>query len=241
MIPAIALSLTACAGVHQDDQQDPFDLALDSDSSELQLDSTDMEVSSALKPEKSRSVATLDTDEELLLDEELALELPRKQRKPASIATTATTGTNIPADKALGWMKNGNRRFATQQVRADGISAADRARLALGEKPHSTVFACSDSRMPPEVVFDQKLGEIYVVRTDGLKVDQAAIASLEKAVDKFGTQLLVVLGNHDCGNPEKVASDLAARSPLLGKKISSGQLRIEPATYNLKSGSVKFE
>lgn len=228
MIPSIALALSACAGAHKEDQQDAFDLALDSDSSELQLDSTEMEVTSALKPE---------TDD-LLLDEEFEPTPKRSARKPAS---QKVTGGNVPADKALGWMKNGNRRFATQQVRADGISAADRARLALGEKPHSTVFACSDSRMPPEVVFDQKLGEIYVVRNDELKIDQSAITSLEKAVDKFGTQLLVVLGNNDCGNPEQVANDLASRSKLLGKKISSGQLRIEPATYNLKSGSVKFE
>ena len=229
LIPSLALTLTACAGFQKEDQQDTFDLALDSDSSELQLDSTEIEVTSALKPE---------TDEDFLLEEEFGIAPARTKRKPAS---KAFSSANVSAEKALGWMKNGNTRFATQRVRADGISAADRARLALGEKPHSTVFACSDSRMPPELVFDQKLGEIYVVRTDELKIDQNAISSLEKAVDKFGTQLLVVLGNSDCGNPEKVASDLAARSPLLGKKIGSGQLRIEPATYNLKSGSVSFE
>ena len=221
MIPLLALTLSACAGVQKDADQDEVDLALDSDSSDLQLDSTDIEVSSDLQ-----------------LDEDFGMAPARPQRKPASIAKNAL---NVSADKALGWMKNGNRRFATQQVRADGISAADRARLELGQKPHTTVFSCSDSRMPPEVVFDQKLGEIYVIRNDDLKVDQNAISSLEKAVDKFGTQLLVVLGNRDCGNPDKVASDLAARSPILGKKISSGQLRIEPAIYNLKSGSVTFE
>lgn len=232
LIPSLALALSACAGLQKDDQQDSLDLALDSDASELQLDDTDIEVTSALMLETN--------DEDLQLEDDFDMTAPTRtqSRKPASIAAKAV---NVPADKALGWMKNGNRRFATQQVRADGISPADRARLALGEKPHSTVFACSDSRMPPEVVFDQKLGEIYVVRNDGLKVDQDTILSLEKAVDKFGTQLLVVLGNRDCGNPEKVAIDLARRSPLLGKKLSTGQLRIEPATYNLKSGSVKFE
>lgn len=227
VIPLLAMNFTACAGVQKDDQQDPFDLALDSDSSELQLDSSEIEVTSALTPET-----------ELQLDDDFGMAPARPLRKPA---TKYTNSKNVSADKALGWMKNGNTRFATQRVRADGISAADRARLELGEKPHSMVFACSDSRMPPELVFDQKLGEIYVVRTDELRIDENAISSLEKAVDKFGTQLLVVLGNRDCGNPEKVASDLAARSPLLGKKISLGQLRIEPATYNLKSGSVKFE
>ncbi len=227
MIPLLALNLSACAGFQKDDQQDPFDLALDSDSSELQLDSSEMEVTSALMPES-----------DLQLDEDFGMAPARTQRKPAS---KAVNSMNVPAEKALGWMKNGNRRFATQRLRTDGISATDRARLELGEKPHTTVFSCSDSRMPPEVVFDQKLGEIYVVRNDELKVDQNSISSLEKAVDKFGTQLLVVLGNRDCGNPEQVASDLASRSPLLGKKISSGQLRIEPAIYNLKSGSVKFE
>lgn len=231
VIPLLALNLSACAGVQKDDQQDPFDLALDSESSEPQLDSSEIEVTSALTPE---------TDSDLMLEEDfgMATAPARTKRKPAAKAFSAA---NVSAEKALGWMKNGNTRFATQRVRADGISAADRARLALGEKPHSTVFACSDSRMPPELVFDQKLGEIYVVRNDELKVDQNAISSLEKAVDKFGTQLLVVLGNTDCGNAEQVASDLASRSPMLGKKIASGELRIEPATYNLKSGSVKFE
>ena len=105
----------------------------------------------------------------------------------------------VPAEKALGWLKNGNRRFEKGYFRTDGASAKDRRSLASGQKPHSIILSCSDSRVPPEVVFDQKLGEVFVVRTAGQSLDENVIASLEYAIEHLGANLLVVMGHDSCG------------------------------------------
>ncbi|NUM58249.1 MAG: hypothetical protein HUU56_06440 [Bdellovibrionaceae bacterium] len=106
---------------------------------------------------------------------------------------------SVPAEKALGWLKNGNTRFMKGYFRKDGASKKDIERLSSGQKPHSIILSCSDSRVPPEVLFDQKLGEIFVVRTAGQSLDSASLASIEYAVEHLGSQLLVVMGHSSCG------------------------------------------
>ncbi len=105
----------------------------------------------------------------------------------------------VSAEKSLGWLKNGNTRFVKGSVRKDGASAKDRARLVAGQKPHAVILSCSDSRVPPEVLFDQKLGEIFVVRTAGEALDDNVIGSIEYAVDHLGSNLIVVMGHTSCG------------------------------------------
>lgn len=114
----------------------------------------------------------------------------------------------VPAEKALGWLKNGNTRFENGRFRNDGASAKDRARLATGQKPHSIILSCSDSRVPPEVVFDQKLGEIFVIRTAGEALDNNVIASIEYAIEHLGSNLLVVMGHESCGAVKATLSAL---------------------------------
>lgn len=105
----------------------------------------------------------------------------------------------VSAEKALTWLKNGNRRFTRGHFRADGQSKKDIKRLATtAQTPHSVILACSDSRVPPELVFDQKLGEVSVIRTLGPTLDPAVIASIEHAVDKLGANLIVVMGHTSC-------------------------------------------
>lgn len=105
----------------------------------------------------------------------------------------------VPAEKALGWLKNGNTRFVKRTLRNDGDTAKDRTRLVAGQKPHTIVLSCSDSRTPPEVVFDQKLGEIFVIRTAGEALDFSAIASIEYALEHLGSNLILVMGHESCG------------------------------------------
>lgn len=100
----------------------------------------------------------------------------------------------VGADKALGWLKNGNIRFVKNRFRKDGAQAADRKRVASHSAPHAVVLADSDSRVPPEVIFDQKLGEIYVVRVAGLSLNENVIGSIEYAMEYLGSNLIVVLG-----------------------------------------------
>lgn len=105
----------------------------------------------------------------------------------------------VDPDKALGWLKNGNARFRKNRLRKDGQSMADIERLSKGQKPHTIILSCSDSRVPPELIFDQKLGELFVVRTAGESSDYSAIASIEYAVEHLGTKLIVVMGHTHCG------------------------------------------
>ena len=100
----------------------------------------------------------------------------------------------LNADAALKELINGNQRFITEKTRNDGQQRKDVERLARGQAPNSIVLSCSDSRVPPELVFDQKLGEVFAVRTAGESLSPEAIGSIEYAIAKLGSHLIVVLG-----------------------------------------------
>jgi carbonic anhydrase len=108
-------------------------------------------------------------------------------------------GGGIEPSKSLQWLKNGNIRFVKGSLRKDGQSKKDVSRLSKGQKPHAIVLSCSDSRLPPELVFDQKLGELFTVRTAGESLDSSVIASIEYAVAHLGARLILVMGHTSCG------------------------------------------
>lgn len=149
------------------------------------------------------------------------------------------------AEKALGWLHNGNTRFMKGSVRKDGASATDRIRLVAGQKPHSVILSCSDSRVPPEVVFDQKLGEVFVVRTAAEALDNNAIGSIEYAVTHLGSNLIVVMGHESCGGVRAALDALAGApmpSPALTGLINDLKPRLlkyknQPASPNLLAES----
>jgi len=151
--------------------------------------------------------------------------IPPDYKPEASAAAPAKKHSQrgpVPSEKALGWLKNGNTRFVKHYLRKDGDSAKDRARLVAGQQPHSIVLSCSDSRVPPEVVFDQKLGEIFVVRTAGESLDASAIGSIEYALEHFGSNLILVMGHESCGAVEAALASLNgtdAGSPWLNKLV----------------------
>lgn len=93
----------------------------------------------------------------------------------------------------------GNRRFAAGEASHPGRGVADRERLMHGQAPEAVVLGCADSRVPPEVIFDAALGEVFDVRTAGEILDDAVVASLEYAVDHLHAKVLVVLGHEGCG------------------------------------------
>lgn len=106
---------------------------------------------------------------------------------------------SLDMNSALESLKVGNERFVSGKTRQNGQSLNDIARLASGQAPNSIVFSCSDSRLPPEAVFDQKLGEMFTVRTAGETLSPQAIGSIEYGVEKLGIHLVVVLGHTNCG------------------------------------------
>jgi carbonic anhydrase len=136
----------------------------------------------------------------------------------------------VSSEKAFGWIKNGNTRFLKHRLRTDGISAKDLEKLSKGQKPHTIVLSCSDSRVPPEIVFDQRPGEIFVVRTAGQALDSSAIASIEYAVSHLGSNLIVVMGHESCGAVKAALGTLKggdAGSPSLNKLVADLHPRLK--------------
>lgn len=145
------------------------------------------------------------------------------------------TAGPVPATQSLGWLKNGNTRFRKGFLRADGQSHKDVLRLAKGQKPHAIVVSCSDSRVPPEVVFDQKLGEIFVVRTAGQSLDSSAIASIEYAVEHLGSNLIVVMGHESCGAVKATLSAIKDKADLGSPYLNQLVSNIRPRIANLSA------
>ncbi len=111
--------------------------------------------------------------------------------------------------QALSALKDGNARFAAGEALHRFVSA-ERAASAAGQRPFAVVVGCSDSRVPVEAVFDAGVGELFVVRTAGHVLAAASLASIRFAVEKLGSQLVVVLGHEDCG---AVSAALAGDAP----------------------------
>lgn len=100
---------------------------------------------------------------------------------------------------ALAELEAGNERFATAQMQHPDQDPARRMALADSQSPFAVVLSCSDSRLPPELIYDQGLGDLFVVRVAGNIVDPAVLGSIEYAVGHLHTPLIVVLGHQGCG------------------------------------------
>jgi carbonic anhydrase len=106
----------------------------------------------------------------------------------------------IPAREALQRLRDGNRRFATDaREHLELASPTRRSELTAGQEPFAIVLGCSDSRVPAEIVFDQGLGDLFVIRVAGNIVAPSQVGSIEFAAERFGTRLVVVLGHSQCG------------------------------------------
>jgi carbonic anhydrase len=167
----------------------------------------------------TRTAKQKDADEKEVAQNEA--ELSKVEQKQASAKETENHQRKagpVAWDKALGWLKNGNTRFVKGNLRKDGQSKKDIKRLSKSQQPHSIILSCSDSRVPPEIAFDQKLGEIFVVRAAGEVLDSATIGSIEYAVEHLGSNLIVVMGHTSCGAVK------AAHSAEMGGSIGSRAL-----------------
>src|SRR6266550_2897811 len=117
---------------------------------------------------------------------------------------------SVSADAALAKLKEGNLRFASSEVSQSKPTAARRAETAQSQHPFAIILGCADSRTAPEIVFDQNIGDLFVVRTAGNLVDDHALGSIEYAVAHLGARLVVVLGHQRCGAvTAALASDTA--------------------------------
>ena len=146
----------------------------------------------------------------------------------------------IPADEALEKLKEGNRRFlaAVENCRGASLSYENFANLATGQNPFAIILGCSDSRVPSELVFDQGLGDLFVVRVAGNIAAPTQIGSIEFAAQHFGTRLIVVLGHTRCGAVQATVDALQNPTGRGSENLSSIVDRIRPAVEPLVSNEI---
>ena len=140
----------------------------------------------------------------------------------------------ITALEALERLREGNRRFASDNRSVDSLSSLTRrAELVTGQQPFAVVLGCSDSRVPAEIVFDQGLGELFVIRVAGNIVAPSQIGSVEFAVEQFGTRLVLVLGHSQCGAVLATLRELRQPNKNQSRNLRSIVDRIRPSVEGL--------
>lgn len=154
---------------------------------------------------------------------------------PAAVAQTASvsrnTGRPASPQEALQRLKDGNARYvANAPVNTD--HSLDRAKRSAGQKPFAAVVACSDSRVAPEIIFDQGLGDIFVVRVAGNFVNEDGLASLEFGAAVLGVQVIIVLGHTACGAVDATIRSVEDRTLPPGHLPSLVEA-IRPAVYDV--------
>lgn len=138
----------------------------------------------------------------------------------------------IDALSALQRLKDGNQRFASDMRRADA-SHDRRAELRAGQEPFAIILGCADSRVPGELVFDQGLGDLFVIRVAGNIVAPSLVGSVEFAAQQFQTRLVVVLGHSQCGAIQATLSALRQPAAPGSANLRAIVDRIRPAVEPL--------
>src|SRR5882724_1405988 len=140
----------------------------------------------------------------------------------------------IAAQEALERLREGNRRFVMDVRNLDTFfSQPARRELAAGQEPFAIILGCSDSRVPAEIVFDQGLGDLFVIRVAGNIVAPSQIGSVEFAAERFGTRLVVVLGHTECGAVLATIEELGRPSEGQSRNLRSIVDRIRPSVEAL--------
>lgn len=105
----------------------------------------------------------------------------------------------LAPDQALARLKEGNQRYISGRMEHPNATPDRRNELSKGQHPFAVVLGCSDSRVPPEIIFDQGLGDLFVIRDAGNVLDNEVLGTVEYAVEHLGSRLVVVLGHEGCG------------------------------------------
>jgi carbonic anhydrase len=136
----------------------------------------------------------------------------------------------ISGPEALERLREGNRRFVMNVRSLDvQLSHARRKELTAGQEPFAIILGCSDSRVPAEIVFDQGLGDLFVIRVAGNIVAPSQVGSVEFAAERFGTRLVVVLGHSQCGAVLACLEELHRPSDKQSHNLRSIVSRIRPS------------
>ena len=148
----------------------------------------------------------------------------------------------IAALDALARLREGNVRFVKNQTSGGAaLNATRRAALLAGQEPFAIVLGCSDSRVPAELVFDQGLGDLFVIRVAGNIVAPSQVGSVEFAAKRFGTRLVVVMGHTRCGAIMATLEEVLGRATTDSRNLRSIVDRIRPSVEMMISGRERVD
>jgi carbonic anhydrase len=131
---------------------------------------------------------------------------------PADAASPAAT--SVPPGDALARLAAGNQRFVSGDLQNRSNIDERRTALAGGQAPYATVLTCSDARTPPELIFDETVGDLFVIRIAGNYVTDDGLGTMEYGYEKLGSHLLLVLGHGSCGAVTATYDSLKTGKPL---------------------------
>jgi len=148
----------------------------------------------------------------------------------------------IPAAVALERLKEGNRRFVADARSEKGVSSPSRrTEVAAGQEPFAIILGCSDSRVPAEIVFDQGLGDLFVIRVAGNIVAASQVGSVEFAASRFATRLVVVLGHSQCGAITATLEEIQQAGDHPSRNLRSIVDRIRPSVETLLATELRHD
>src|SRR5882757_3810604 len=148
----------------------------------------------------------------------------------------------ISAREALALLRAGNHRFVSEISSRDTFeSRARRLELAAGQEPFAAILGCSDSRVPVEIVFDQGLGDLFVIRVAGNIVAPSQIGSVEFVAERFKTRLVVVLGHSSCGVIQATLEHLQGPTEPRSRNVDSIVNRVRPSVEGLLETGLRHD
>jgi carbonic anhydrase len=167
-------------------------------------------------------------------------------------STPAVAKQNLTPDTAIQALFSGNKRFARQKVKEPNRGSFRLREVAKGQKPFAAILGCADSRVPSEIIFDQGLGDLFVVRVAGNVATNEEIGSLEYGTLVLGAKAILVLGHESCGAvdatikgqpvPGKIGSILEAIKPAVMATAGQNANRLKNATIaNIKNQIKELE
>ncbi len=143
----------------------------------------------------------------------------------------------IPSHEALNRLREGNRRFVANVRGASGFTPRP-VQLTQAHEPFAIILGCSDARVPAEIVFDQGLGDLFVIRVAGNIVAPSQVGSVEFAAERFGTRLVVVLGHTQCGAILATLDELRRPTENQSRNLRSIVDRVRPSVETLLESNV---
>lgn len=130
-----------------------------------------------------------------------------------------STVSALSPEKALERLVQGNQRFISDKLKHPNRTGMRREAIKTTQKPFAIILGCSDSRVSPEIIFDQGLGDLFIIRVAGNVIDAVGIDSIEYAANHLGSSIVLVLGHEKCGAVSAVVSNQASDIPTIARLI----------------------